>query len=315
MRFLNQIELIRQKHIEVKCPFTGESLKLKWEFNNLNTSFIPLFLVECQITDNTGMYSKGYGDVFNPFEARLISFYEAFERYILVRKLTLDNDFNTKVFSSNGVAAGKNEIEAIDSSKNELIERKAVIDAWTSKSGWSKYVYKSKFVDIIKFFLETMDWNLNFYAIHVNSGFVLTSVLSNLKNGFLFDSKYVPKSKEVFVEKKLTTSMLKLYSMAINRKRNNDIISELPETGGPEDHFNYYLNSQNLDAISFLENIEVLTKGTLFLDDVDKIESVILFRGNELLPSVAISMNKSWLPLLWGSQSIKGRNSWPHPIA
>jgi len=278
---------------------------ITWNFNNLK-SFLPgITNIECEI-NAFGVMAKGYGDGFSLHISLIKAFAEAFERAVMLAKCP-------EASSSNGFSAERNQQLAIYSSRNELLERSILLEAWKNKYAFSFHHHKSITVKFYELFLKQRKIKLEYFKINSNAGEVL-AVLAQHSNGqCLFDSTYlVPMKKQTQdAERRLLLSVNR--NLGVFDKCKLEAEWKLPEKGLPEDHRKFYLNPANKIAFDFLKKINS-NENRLILPEVEKIKSEVIFE-HPGLPVVANSHHTKWKKLEWGKCSIDGINPWPHPLA
>lgn len=274
---------------------------LTWNMSQFAHPLLPFRLYGCRMS-GFGSTSVGYGTSWNGDEAAHKSFAEAWERLWLVRRNLTQRD--GQQFTSNGFAAGLTAKDAIESSRQEAIERAVLLKAWTEKAGWLKSRCYSMRSYPLAIYLNLSGWTVSFFTLRSNIGFVRACLLRHSSKGAFFDSSFA--TSFASADQKLLLSVFK--NVLLEKPKDS---GELPEIGGPGDHEIFYSSPNNLAAFDFL-NCDLDTT-EIFLENPEGLETELI--SDEVgFPAVARSSHPSWIKLSWGKHSIKGKNPWPHPL-
>jgi hypothetical protein len=271
--------------------------KVIWSFIRHTSPLIKCGFYQCDM-QGFDLRSTGYGTDQDSSKARLKAFAEAWERLWMIKMKGSGLADN-----SNGWAAGRTENEAVERSKNELIERKLLIDAWKNRIGWRKKTFSQLRNRLISFGLNLRGWKIGLYEIKSNLGDTTVIIAKDSSKGSICDSAFsTPEA-----EQKL------LWNIIRNIEAHKPLIHyDLPLIGNPLDHSKYYSCSKHNEAFDFLNN-DSSTKNIL-IEHGEQIESRIVVSPGEF-PAIALSFNHQWAPMSWGLQAISGNNPWPHPLA
>lgn len=293
------------------------SADLKHRFFKIPMHGYPIIAYQCKMSAFSNV-AYGYGDGFNPKLAQAKAFNEAFERLIFfMNSRALAEKNGLRVISSNGLAAAKSRELAIKLASNELIERHMLLSAWCSMQGWHKHEPKSVVARLLKSFYARKGWSILFYTIKSRClKEVLCVVLKHSDHGVIFDSDYIDGNEVRKSENKLILSATRMIVSFLENKKMNQFsrlnINCLNEEAKPFDHFAFYSNPKNADALNFLETS--VNNSQIEILEIDKITTKLLFKSDDL-PHVAMAENPAWPKISWGRQSISGINPWPHPLA
>lgn len=319
-------EIFLNKRAAIWCFPNGTSSPVKWKFTSYANVIMPFYIYSCEL-ESMGKTVVGSGSDDSPESAARKAFAEAWERlWMLLYNdsgvLTVDLGESEKIpVSSNGFAAGATNEQAIQNSRNELIERAIFLRAWQSMEGWRPVRFKNLKNKVISFGLRLGGWNTHLFDIKSNAGNVKACLLINPKRGAAFDVALFKKYEGA------ESSLLRSVVRTTFAMRHTSTIAELPLKGRPEDHAAFYSNPENLKAFDFLLRSTNNTKIKSCEDgsDGDKFKSIELPELGSIqteqivpagtFPAVARSQNDRWEPLTWGKLSIKGNNPWPHPLA
>ena len=300
---------------QVKCPFFDpygmRQETAEWQFENIKTG-LPISFTICKMTA-LGISVSGYGDSVFLKSAMVQSFAEAWERlWMLYLKKNGPERFSN-VSSSNGFAAGASLTDATNASKEELIDRAILMNAWEKQTGWKPHRLKGVRSRGLASLMLSRGWDLRFYKISDSSlGAILVGLGVHKTNGAIFDSCFLsPKKKETALEIKVVRSLLK--SMSFHAVLGNDPNWRFPEEGDPMDHWIFYKNPDHQKAFHFLQQ-DVAAEGIIELSRPELITTEAVFQERGF-PVVAVSRHPDWPSLRWGKNSISGINPWPHPLA
>lgn len=295
LNFLMSKESVWEDQSGVKIPIT-------WEFVQYTGKLFPFSFYECKIN---GFNEQAFGHSVDRSDIKAMqkAFAEAWER-LWLKHLNNVNPAFSQVQNSNGFAAGATDAMAIQKSREELIERAVLLQAWQFKKGWKKTKVKSFKNQLLRIGLALSGWKTHMFEVHSNSGSVLASFIIHKRLGVIFDSCFNSDN----AEEKLLMSLAKNSYFQVSEDS-----AQLPPIGIPEDHRRFYAVPKNSKAFQFLIKGDFSTE-SVTLSDTDKI-TVAVLNSAKNFPAVAYASNASWDKLYWGTQSIKGINSWPHPLA
>lgn len=280
----------------------GTTIPVTWEFAQYTGGLFPFNFYECKII---GFNETAVGHSVDRSDLKALqkAFAEAWER-LWLKHANNSNPAFSQVENSNGFAAGATNSMAQEKSREELIERAVLIQAWQQKTGWKKVKVQRFKNKLLRIGLALNGWKTHMFEVNSSVGNVLTCFIIHKQLGAIFDSCFYSD----LAEEKL------LMSVAKNSYFQKIVDSvKLPSVGVPEDHRQFYSMPANSEAFQFLIKGDFSeTPAKLF--DVDKI-SVTLLTPAQNFPAVSYASNPAWDKLTWGTQSIKGINSWPHPLA
>ena len=280
----------------------GAEALITWEFAQYTGGLFPFNFYECKIS---GFNQTAFGHSVDRSNLKALqkSFAEAWER-LWLKHLNSSNPVFSQVENSNGFAAGATDSMAQEKAKEELIERAVLIQAWQQKTGWKKVRVQRFKNKLLCVGLALNGWKTYMFEVSSGASNVLTCFIIHKQLGTIFDSCFYSD----FAEEKLLMSVAK---NSYFQKTANSV--QLPSVGTPEDHRQFYSVPANSEAFQFLIKGD-FTKAPVKLFDLDKI-SINLLTPAQNFPAVAYASNPAWDKLTWGTQSIKGINSWPHPLA
>ena len=301
-----------------------------WTYTRIQSPGLPALYMKCSLCIDGVPATDGFSMGWNIAYTLKVSLAEAWERYWMMRIAKSDAGGRGSLTSSNGFAAGMNATEAIRSAREEVAERKILVEAWQSQSGWTEVRVKGLLSHMVIGFLAHHGWRVRvFYVCKAGIGAIVTGLAEHPDFGCAFDSTFLHwptincKTHAVITpEKELRVVKSILKSTAFRAKVRPDSTFELPVSGSPEDHARFYSMPSNAAAFAFLDRRSP-TAGELPVDrdqarlanvSIDEFICELLFPGAHL-PAVARAYHPEWDPLIWGKKSIAGENQWPHPLA
>lgn len=280
----------------------GLEAPIVWEFARYTGGLFPFNFYECKIS-GFNQTAIGHSVDRSNLKAMQKAFAESWER-LWLKHLNSSNPAFSQVENSNGFAAGATNSMALEKAKEELLERAVLIQAWQQKMGWKKVRVQRFKNKLLCVGLALNGWKTYMFEVNSSAGNVLTCFIIHKQLGAIFDSCFYSD----LAEEKL------LMSLAKNSYFQKIVDSvKLLSVGIPEDHRQFYSVPANSEAFQFLIKGD-FTKAPVKLFDIDKI-SINLLTPAQNFPAVAYASNPAWDKLTWGTQSIKGINSWPHPLA
>ncbi|MBC7458266.1 MAG: hypothetical protein H7235_08315 [Bdellovibrionaceae bacterium] len=278
------------------------SQKISWSFSKFNESFFPFHFYECKI-EGFDQVAFGYSVSKIEINALQKSFAESWERLFLARLNEREQRF-ANIFSSNGFAAGSDNAMAIKKSKEELIERAVLLAAWSQQKGWASIGPRNLKNRMLILGMFLRGWRTYLYNINSNAGVVKACFICHKSLGVIFDCAFDNRDSE----EKVLLSVAK--NSFFQKAQSN---ANLPEIGVPEDHRSFYADPKNTDAFQFLKQGDY-SSDPVEITNPEQIQSELLVKAGKF-PAVAYSSHKDWVQLMWGKQSIQGKNKWPHPLA
>ena len=288
----------------------GFKMPITWQFSEIGTARLPFHYIRCDMK-LFEFETAGQGYSTSLVQAMRQALAEAWERMWLriPQKIHQIGDFDFS--SSNGFAAGATGSTALNSARDELIERSVVLTAWQNMTGWQPARPKSLTFKLLRSALINEGWTVRLFKIEeVTFGPVLALLATHPEKGSVFDSKTIGDLPISRCESKLIHSVFR--STFAQSKFEQDIHA-LPDSGGPQDQAAFYRNPLAIQAFAFLDQIEA-QQGIIELPDPQNVRQQIFF-ASASMPAVAVATHSQWPVLSWGKESIAGKNSWPHPLA
>lgn len=285
-------------------------MPITWQFCEIGTARLPFHYIRCDMKCFE-FETVGQGYSTSLVQAMRQALAEAWERMWLriPHKLPLFEDFDFT--SSNGFAAGATSSAALNSARDELIERSVILTAWQNMTGWQPKKPISLTFKLLKSALINDGWTVRLFKIEeVTFGPVLAALATHPEKGSVFDSKTIGDLSVAWCESKLIHSLFRSIFAQSKFEQDNTV---LPDSGGPEDQAAFYRNPTAIQAFEFLDRIEA-QQGIIELPDPGAIRQQILFTS-AAMPAVAVATHSEWPVLSWGKNSIAGKNAWPHPLA
>ncbi|OFZ11898.1 MAG: hypothetical protein A2Z20_03110 [Bdellovibrionales bacterium RBG_16_40_8] len=295
-------------------PYTFKKEKIVWEITERTLQGLPMTFSKCDMHD-FGHSVSGTGEALFLKSAAIKAFAEAWERLWVMRIGSTDVLPEYKIKSSNGFAAARTLTEAKLKSRDELIERAALLKAWSTPTAWQQINPVGFIAKALVHCLNRTDWTTSFYEVRIaNGGSLFCGLLRSTKFGAIFDCLYKSEStiNIAAIFSKLTRSLARSINTQINRTVEDTWV--LPTVGKPEDHGAFYTKVENLSAFDFLDKSPRRTSAPIALDDFNRIRSIKVIDTSGF-PAVAFSHNDAWPPFQWGKQTITKENPWPHPLA
>lgn len=286
--------------ISSRRTLSSDGREVSWVFKSYVSRFIPFKVFECSLSCN-GELSFGFGVGNSDQDAAAKALAEAWERRCCYDLAKVDKT----VSSTNGFAAGVTNTQAVELSRNELIERAVMIKAWQSCEGWELIKFDSFFNRLLKIAYRLTGWRIDLFNVHSNIGKIKACLATHRGLGAVFDTSFAADKNKA--EEKVFYGIMKNILLAASAAQ-----VEFPHVGAPDHHRIFYSNPTNLEAFKFL--YDHASFSCLNVDFLDKISSHLIYEPGSL-PAVAYSRNTCWEDLKWGKQSIGGRNKWPHPLA
>lgn len=287
-----------------------KSVDFSWKFDRIEIGPALISCVRCTL-QGSELEVTGYGEALWLGTAVKKCLAEAWERWWLLYLIKSDNDEWKFIESSNGFAAALDRKLAVQAAQHELIERQILLNAWQSQEGWSHYKPKSLLANFIISLLAKWCWRGHFYLLESDTGHsILCGIYLHDELGSIFDATYLNRNNKTKAELKLTLSLLR--SAKISESTPIDPKFELGLDSQPSDHAKFYRNPYNNKAFDFLKTQPEHAK--INLDRIKDISTKVIYDLKEM-PSVAVAFHPSWTVLRWGTQSIAGKNPWPHPLA
>lgn len=292
-------------------PFSKKEENVEWHFSILPSKKIPLRFVRCDMK-GMGVTSSGFGDSIFLKTSMVQAFAEAWERLWMHFLCIHELPSLPAIKSSNGFAAGQTVEQALKNSKSELIERAMLLEGWQNKTGWQCATLTDWKARLMRIYVGARGWKTSFYKLEDGHlGSVLVGFGEHSDLGLVCDAVFIGFNNQKIGELKLMRSLLRC---EIDDNRTNTSTEWIfPEIGNPADQHRFYRDPANKKAIDFLPLEQTITD-TLNMPKIDSITSKLII-GVTQFPPVAVSFNPSWPQLVWGRQSIQGKNPWPHPLA
>ncbi len=278
-----------------------ESSNICWKFIRYQDHLSCFPIYQCEM-EGWGEKSTGYCYSATDLLSLKKSFAEAWERLWFQKY-----NQNKKLISSNGFAAGADSAMAIQKSREELIERQVLLEAWSTRSGWKKMPIKSARSKFLAFGMRLLGWKTTIYNIQSNIGIVKVGLVRHQDFGAYLDTTFCDNESEA--EQKIIFSLFK-YILIF--KKSGKILDTL-DFSAPEDHLRFYANPKNLRAFDFLDQSSAKRTSSIYIPNVDSICSELIVSAGEF-PAVAYSYNPKWKVFCWGQNSIQGVNPWPQPL-
>lgn len=258
--------------------------------------------------------SFGWGDGLTATSALRRAYAEAWER-LVIQWISTQVDAS----SSNGFAAGPNVNLATQAATNEWNERACVLHAWREQRGWNSTTIKNPLARILHRLVLSHGWRVDYYLVQSklnlsetateNTVTCLCGVAFHEELGIVFDSVVQDQSPWA-VETKLIRSLIR--QISIQTGRIIDLNWHMPFSGHPNDHANYYRNPSRSLAFAFMKQA---TAKAALTGEIDAPKINFLLPHTPVVPAVAYVRGSPQDELHWGTQSIRGINSFPHPIA
>jgi len=292
--------------------------EIQWDFfrdRPENIRAVPIQYYSCKMSLGKIVTYGGGDSILSPKYAIIRAFCEAWERlWMQVLFNFNDRDRVSPIpTSSNGFAAGRNIDDAKANAKRELIERSAFLTAWQTMKGWNSAKFETVEGRIANISLKRMGWHAKLYTLTTDlpQYRVTVGIITHKKWGAYADAACSHTGNESDSEKKIFRSFLRKTKLAdLTKKKASE---KLPEFGSPVDHDNFYSNPIHLKAFDFL--IGLSNSNTLVNlpnPDLIKFET---FAPSANMPCLARAWHHEWPELRWGTTSISGKNTWPHPLA
>jgi hypothetical protein len=281
---------------------------------NVNTLFSRvrfkqdlLSLIRCEVTWE-GCVGVGYGDALIASRAREKARGEAWERLWLARIAQSQEG----TLSSNGFAAGKTAHDAQVSARMELIERAALLEAWTAPKRWQPVAVSLSTSPLKMALLRALGWHFEAFQILDQDGIrVLAGLLTHSSRGAVFDTS--AGFDRAGPLRKLLSSLLRQALLSTSRiEQEHFTLETLPDKADPAAHASFYLNPRHLEAFDLIRKSQDLPSCTL--SHIERIQTQMLPTPPGA-PFVARATHPDWPALTWGKQSIQGTNPYPHPLA
>jgi hypothetical protein len=288
----------------------GKNLELSWKIHSLSGLKLPFNFFSCQMKCGE-VITRGTGESVFPKLGMKKAFSESWERLWLLHP-SLQSEATLDVNSSNGFAAGATAPEALRRAKDELIERALLLKAWTEMKGWSRYFCSARSLGFLLAELKSAGWSFDYFEIQSSMGHRTLFLLArHSEHGAVVDTQLRNPQSPKLTEVKLTLSVMRSIQFL-------DFVpvvdfSGLPEKGVPIDHAAFYRNVEHLKAFDFLDSVSK-PANVIDLKYTNSVSSLILYSGGEM-PAIALATNQNWECLLWGKNSIRGTNPYPHPLA
>jgi hypothetical protein len=303
------LAFLRSQRSDVSLD-NGFNMPITWQFSEIGTARLPFHYIRCDMK-LFEFETVGQGYSTSLVQAMRQALAEAWERMWLRIPQKFYQIKNFYFSSSNGFAAGANSSAALDSARDELIERSVILMAWQNMTGWQPTRPKSLTFKLLRSALINDGWTVRLFKIEeVTFGPVLAVLATHPEKGSIFDSKTIGILPIARCESKLIHSIFR--STFAQSKFHHDK-NALPDSGGPQDQAAFYRNPSAIQAFEFLDEIEA-QQGIIELPDPQSIREKILF-ATASMPAVAVATHSKWPVLSWGKESIAGKNSWPHPLA
>ncbi len=282
----------------LKCSYQD----ITWQLKSFSESTFPLNFIECKM-QRLEQISLGYAVESSQDLAVKKSFAEAWERLCFSN---IYSENNLEFRNTSGFAAGDSLAMASKNAKEELIERAVFLTAWQSQSGWRKVNFSKLKTRYLKFALSLKGWKLDLYDLKSSEGIVKCLVARHKDRGLVFDSAFCENSFST--ELKLLNSVLKnIFLPSVNP------INKLTENSRPIDHAKFYASPEHLKSLDFL-SLD-LNAGVVFkLENPELLETNVIY-DEEDFPTVVACSHPTWPKISWGTNSIQGKNPWPHPLA
>ena len=291
-------------------PFLNKHETLRWYYAQIPTPGFKGVALVCYLKCDSEL-TLGFGESVHLMGAQISSLAEAWER-LWMRKIyrQFGNRFRkVRTSSSNGFAAGSSVKDAIRRSRQELIDREIFLRCWQSMSGWKFHSPKSKISKRLIRQLCEVGWRIDFYKAHAkNLGTTLAILARHQKKGIIFDTNYLVRGQRISKsEEKLLRFLFREY--ALRKLKSVDRKWKLPKKGVPNDHAIFYSVVKNQSAFGFLANAHSSLPEEM--SSPKEIITEVLIPVTDF-PAVAVSYHPRWIILNWGTQSISGKNPWPH---
>ncbi len=279
----------------------GAQSQITWGFSRKR---LPLFrsLVQCSMS-GFGLTALGFAEGFSVQAALAKGFTEAWERLWYQRVKSKQIGLPFPVSSTNGFAAGPSSEFARIRSRLELIERAVIQTLWSERIP-APLIDTPPDITLTKLRLARRGWKVTVRQVDsLTLGVVLLGIAKHESHGIVFDSVHVDSCQRA--HQRLLFSLERMIHADIAP------LDVLPSVAGPLEHAAFYRNTNNASAFAFLEGSG---GGSVELNKPNALESIVLTSAGRF-PSVVVSYHPDWPKLSWGTQSIYGKNIWPHPIA
>ena len=279
----------------------GKSEEIRWRFTSYGPGTkLPIRLLRCHL-EGFGTSAVGIGDSWSFKGAAMKSLAEAWERLCMHVYKRDESD------SDAWYASGRTVGEAMAKARNDLVERKLLIESWQHQQGWFPYSLEDFVATEMVSSLDRRGWSVNVHALKSQDHeIVLAGRAIHRQYGTAFNTQYLSSTQD---EVKLLRTLIRRIASAEIYERQDDW--ELPDEGRPEDHAIFYQYPANARAFYFVDNC---VKTPISLPNKQEISvEMICDRGE--MPPVARARHQDWGSLSWGRQSIRERNLWPHPLA
>jgi hypothetical protein len=284
-----------------KSKWVGLSLQtqITWQLTKLTSNVMPFSFYRCEMS-GFDVRSFGNGVSFNAINAIQKAFCEAWERICLFHFCPGE--------SSDGAAAGLTREDAARRSNEEKIERAVMLECWRRQEGWIPYQPSSMRVTLFSHIFALQGWRINFFNLFSNAGLVRACLFRHPQFGAAFDCAYVSTlTTDKDVDLKLVLSNLRVVYLP-----KSEALKTLPNCAGPDEHRRYYQDPSHLSAFDFLEARS--ENASLILENLREVKTDVLVDESNF-PAVCRTTHPTWPKLTWGTQSIQGKNPWPHPLA
>lgn len=270
----------------------------------------PFRVVTCEMR-GFGVSATGVGDSLSARSGAIQAFAEAWER-LWFRRLR-HRLGRSDLGSSSGFAAGASAQDACLASKRELVERAVLLAAWSERRGWRHVDGPGLLGRALLSKARRRGWRFSFWALtEATFGIVAVGWGEHPILGIVFDSVFVGPERHLAGRLvKLSRALVRTSLLAAE----DEIAAErpLPTVGDPSDHHVFYRDPKNLKAFAFFRD-EARDMRDILLPDPASIVTNIIAEPTAF-PAVALSKHRDWMPISWGAESIRGINTWPHPLA
>ena len=303
-KFLNSGKAFFFRQIENK------EYEINWKFTIYNSKS-PFSLVKCEI-QGFSVRAQGFGDDIRVDVAFKKGLAEAWERLWMFRLSTLKLNYYPNIKNSNGFASGRTVKEAINSSKNELIERKLFMASWEDFGSWTPYKLKHLFSKLLSTFFKKNGFELHFYKINNNLGEFIVGC--SRKRGLYFDSIFFDEKYYKESERKLLGSLMRSFWKEEIFSLDSCVdIETLKSSSDMSDHIRFYLNPNNHSVLRDI-SLSAIDGNKIIIRDIEKINTIVVTETSAF-PAVAYSFNPRWQNISWGKDYFENRSvKWPHPL-
>lgn len=292
------------------CQIEKKEFEIQWEFTIFNSKS-PFSLVKCEI-QGFSINAQGFGDDISVNVAFKKALAEAWERLWMFRLSILKSNNYPNIKNSNGFASGRTVEEAINSSKNELIERKLFMASWEDFGSWTPHKLKHLYSKLLSTFFKKNGFELHFYKINNNLGEFIVGC--SRKKGLYFDSIFFDEKDYKESERKLLGSLMRsFWKEEIFSQDSSVDIDTLKNSSDMSDHIRFYLNPNNHSVLNDIRH-GARSGNKVMISDIEKINTIVITKTSAF-PAVAYSFNPCWQNISWGKDYFENRSvQWPHPL-